>query len=657
MFRYNESGPLRAAIHMTLDRAGLSSYDIILGGGELAAKFQLKKFLNLEDRINGTDEAEVVVKIKPADVTFPPNKSVTEWRPISSQFPEIHITQGAGVDWNSKQVLTRLRLRANESKEGSSPALLLESLVLDSGTWEGVPETKKNTLSRSGSLAISLWSANCAWYSPLPQHKLPTAPGILLLTADVPLPGEVKYRWFLQAILRRMDRGKSAASRQDFEAYLEKPYMTDNPGTTLCWLPNLLSMPVDSSNTSGNSATPQSHFTRKGRVIYRYNPSQSKSLKIKPPKFNSVQKGEGLAVNALPEDAPNHLMIVARKMFNASLAASSSKSYESVIPHIRRLETELGRTFKWPLAEQDFNLLLVHLLSKGLQPGTVRSYLAGARRIALAKGVPTPSHQSDLSKTILRGYENLMRNPVKAVAEAKHRPVSIPFLRLLGHAANKYWKGNLNDKQCFWVVAVISFWGSLRLGEVLCEEVQAFSPLSDLLGTDVILMSATSLALWIRDPKVPKKFGDVVEIWSTPAFPDIDPVLAFSAYWERRKDRFPLSYPLFLAASGKIFTHSLFNATLQALISHFSVELELSVNKWTGHSFRSGLPTLLQSAGFKEEDIKAWGRWVSDAFQAYTKDMTRRLEVQRTMSKAMSRLKAFVEGQGSPDCQSNVVVQ
>ena len=62
-------------------------------------------------------------------------------------------------------------------------------------------------------------------------------------------------------------------------------------------------------------------------------------------------------------------------------------------------------------------------------------------------------------------------------------------------------------------------------------------------------------------------------------------------------------------------------------------------------SFRSGLPTLLQSAGFEEEDIKAWGRWVSTAFQAYTKDMTKRSEVQRTMNKAMSRLKAFVEGQ------------
>ena len=82
---------------MTLNRAGMSQYDIILGGAEITAKFQLSRFLNLEDRINGNDEAEVVMKIKPSAVVFIPNKSVSAWQPIASQFPEIHVTQGAGV--------------------------------------------------------------------------------------------------------------------------------------------------------------------------------------------------------------------------------------------------------------------------------------------------------------------------------------------------------------------------------------------------------------------------------------------------------------------------------------------------------------------------------------------------------------------------------
>ena len=82
---------------MTFSHAGLSSYDIILGGAEFTAKFQLNKFLNLEDRINGNDKAKVIMKIKPAAVTFITNKSVSAWQPISS-FPDTHVTQGAGVD-------------------------------------------------------------------------------------------------------------------------------------------------------------------------------------------------------------------------------------------------------------------------------------------------------------------------------------------------------------------------------------------------------------------------------------------------------------------------------------------------------------------------------------------------------------------------------
>ena len=211
---------------------------------------------------------------------------------------------------------------------------------------------------------------------------------------------------------------------------------------------DIWSTEADGLDTAGMSLS--SHqFIRKGRVMCRNNPKPYNSLKINPPKFNTVQKGQKLAQSALPVDAPNHLVDVARDMFNASLAASLSKAYESVIPHIRKLETELGRTFTWPLSEQDSNLLLVNLMSKGLKSNTVRSYLAGTRRLALAKGVPTPPNQSELPKTILKGYENLTRNPVKAVAEATHRPVSIPFLQLLGHVANSFWKRNLNDKQGF----------------------------------------------------------------------------------------------------------------------------------------------------------------------------------------------------------------
>ena len=261
----------------------------------------------------------------------------------------------------------------------------------------------------------------------------------------------------------------------------------------------------------------------------------------------------------------------------------------------------------------------------------------------MARGVQSPAPQSEFAKCILRGYENLQRDPLRDAAEATHRPVTIPFLRLLGHAANKFWKGHEAEKLCFWTISLAAFWGSLRLGEVLCTKQHSFAPGSALLGTDVINMSLTSFALWIRDPKVPKKFGDVVEIWGTPQFPDLDPFSTFSSYWSWR-EKLPLSLPLFLMTDGKNMTHNFFNTALHSLLSHYSLELELSVNRWTGHSFRSGLPTLLQSLGFSEEDIKAWGRWASSVFQLYARDITRRFAVQRNILSMMDRIKAHIEG-------------
>ena len=40
----------------------------------------------------------------------------------------------------------------------------------------------------------------------------------------------------------------------------------------------------------------------------------------------------------------------------------------------------------------------------------------------------------------------------------------------------------------------------------------------------------------------------------------------------------------------------------------------------SGHSFRSGLATLREAAGFMKSDIQAWGRWNSEAYKRYCKE-------------------------------------
>ena len=149
--------------------------------------------------MNGSDQAEVIITFKPTALTFRPNKSVMGWVPMSS-IPGIFITEGATVDWDSKQVLVQFRVSVRNCEEDPTPVLMLEALILDSGAWEGMPLTMRKTMSGNRSSAILLWSEPCQWYSPLPEYKLPTAPGILRLNLDISPPTEFTYRLLTQIV-------------------------------------------------------------------------------------------------------------------------------------------------------------------------------------------------------------------------------------------------------------------------------------------------------------------------------------------------------------------------------------------------------------------------------------------------------------------------
>ena len=83
---------------------------------------------------------------------------------------------------------------------------------------------------------------------------------------------------------------------------------------------------------------------------------------------------------------------------------------------------------------------------------------------------------------------------------------------------------------------------------------------------------------------------------------------------------------LFLHEDGSIYTKLELNEDLANLIALFP-ELKTDKDKWTGHSFRAGLATVLALLGFSKAEIQSWGRWRSDAYLAYVMDQTHRRRV------------------------------
>ena len=138
------------------------------------------------------------------------------------------------------------------------------------------------------------------------------------------------------------------------------------------------------------------------------------------------------------------------------------------------------------------------------------------------------------------------------------------------------------------------------MGEVLCKESGKFHSTTSLLASDVKFHEG-SMSVWLRNPKVIKEAtGDVVEVWSTPEMPDLDPLTALTKYMQMRERKFgpAQDYPLFLHENGKILTKHQMNRDLKNLLSIYP-QLCTPDIKWTGHCFRSGISTLLATLGFE----------------------------------------------------------
>ena len=179
----------------------------------------------------------------------------------------------------------------------------------------------------------------------------------------------------------------------------------------------------------------------------------------------------------------------------------------------------------------------------------------------------------------------------------------------------------------------MAWWGSFRIGEIIPKSSSRFNSKKDLLASDLTFLG-DSVACWIHAPKVPKSpQGDVVEVWKVPIRPDLDPVVALVAFLSARSEKFGSAeaLPVFLHENGKIYSKNEFNLDLSTLLAVYP-ELDTKRDKWSGHSFRSGLSTLLSLLNFSkveilifkkyfpkkfkiQEEIKSWGRWASDSYQ------------------------------------------
>ena len=558
------------------------------------------------------------------------------------------------------------------------PRLILEAAVLQHGfTWGTLPPPAKLALRQSSSSGIKLFEIEMAWHNPMPCFDIFTSPGLNYTSPNIPLAQDFIVRWCLNKVRQEGKKGRTVTTEAEWLAYLQNPQPTNPQDNTRYSLvvnfspdPVLMAIgtgmyniveragqvrhfqtnkpynqPVPSCLTSPPPTVPDKlTVVRRGKLVQISRPSSRKvATPTAPPKYSRDPLPQfRLAASALPANTPPLLLKRATHTFAASVSRSTQSTYKTALNHLNRIEQMLGRSFSNPPSDGEMVLFVSYLAERGVSKATAQSYLSGIRFLSLSRGAPRHTAMPELGSQLLAGMANCAKDASKEAMKPKRRPITINMLMLLSNSIDSEQKWSVYEKSLRWCTILLAYWGSFRMGELLANEKSQFNPSTALMPSDLRLHSK-SIAVWIRSPKVWSFGGDVVEVWQVSQNKLLDPLSAVKTFMRLRSAVLGLTddLPLLAHSDGSLYYKSELNRDLKLLLSRYPT-LESPRDLWSGHSFRSGISSLLTSLGFSEDQIKQWGRWHSSAYTAYVQDKTERRRTMEQFTSTFGRMLATI---------------
>ena len=600
-------------------------------------------------------------------MTFAPRAKATQWSRIEEIFKD---SLTSDVNFAQENLYVRWRIlevTALDLSDGIDPGLflVLEALPL-SCRLELVKPELAHKYKSSSNVAIALYTIPLNWKDENSRKDLFTTPIVVMMDKADDGPTDSMIRLSMATVRDHLRQGGFSSDKDGNRKTVDAPeilgvwercrrslFMPTSPNFVLEVAEKgkyfLLIFSADSviglavqcsrflaGSISFTDPTPVLKnnfriFSRGERLIFADRDKRDVHNKNRRGKYNGWHFSPPDTSKLLGHGAPVAFHRMIDEALAASIADPTKSSYSTAMNMLKACQDEIGRPFSVPLSEQDVLCFVAYMRTRNVRDTTIGSYLSGIKHALINAGYECKSLRTPIVNQVLKGVRNLKRDP-KALAQKKtRRAMTISHLKLLGHSLSKC-KFSRYKKALIWAGSTGAFWGSLRCGEIFCKSKGPWDKKSDFLRSDLQL-GYDQLKVWIRSPKVASDLGDIVEIFSVKD-KSVDPVVAMLHFLELRKEVHgeALDCPLFVEESGAPFTKSDFNKSLHQLVDPF---LDDDRDSITGHSFRSGLATLMEAADMSGDDIMAWGRWSSEAFLRYCKEGRSRKDIFVALNKIL----------------------
>ena len=231
------------------------------------------------------------------------------------------------------------------------------------------------------------------------------------------------------------------------------------------------------------------------------------------------------------------------------------------------------------------------------------SYLSAISYVHKLKGLRDPTKSFLIQKLLTA----LSRQRAADVRLPVTKPVLHQLVRSLDFTNSSAWQRSL-----FGTIFLVAFYGLFRIGELVVKSTH--------LGSSVVQYHSLTFLTCNGLPHIAKI--SISEYKHNPSkrpfhillaredVPSLCPVTALLQYTRLRGDR---SGPLFCNADFSPVSLHQFNTELQRCLTYCGLDL----SRYKSHSFRIGGACHAADNGFSDAQIRALGRWKSDAFKVY----------------------------------------